>query len=482
MTPVTPIRKWNRRALARRAGALLPALLIGLVAGQAWAWGPHTKITQAALQVLPDKQRWDQALGADNVAALANYCLLPDQRGEDLGKFYADDYLLIRQMPKHAGHTMPTVQETFVPYFRRALQALRTETPVNACRQLGPLVHFVEDVGAPPHAKPKCPHHSELENWVVAEKIVITGYQPKLLGSTDAQAEAGLLRRVAGLVEFSTARADRALPLVSQPTPDRAQVEPILLESALESARATADLLYTVFTLGLQPQGEDTRLVGTVTAGLIPSRNGHGARIVLLDSDYATLAVTEGTQPPGRWQGEYLFHHLKAGTYRVLAYRTASQFRISEPIALKVGQETRLDIALPETDPPGNIIENPDGRLSYLLPDVPDRWRRASPSGKPSPWISAVALVIPQTTYRCGAALKDPEAKVSFRFESRPGKERQPAVVLPLRLDGKLQGELTTRPDRQHTRLVVQVQSSRPLSEAIEKVWVVPDVKTQPAR
>ncbi len=157
MISVTRFRTWNRRVFARLVKTLLPALLLGLLAGQAVAWGPHTKITQAALQVLPEIDRWNATLGADNVAALAAYCLLPDQRGEDLGKFYADDYLLIRQMPRHVGHTMPTVQEAFVPYFRRALQALRTETPVNACRQLGPLVHFVEDVGARAARQAKCP-------------------------------------------------------------------------------------------------------------------------------------------------------------------------------------------------------------------------------------------------------------------------------------------------------------------------------------
>ncbi len=324
------------------------------------------------------------------------------------------------------------------------------------------------------------PYHTELENWVVAEKIVIAGYQPKLLGRTDEEAEAGLLRRIAGLVEFSAARAERALPLVSQPTPDRAQVEPILLESALESARVTADMLYTVFTLGLKPQPEGASLAGTVTAGIFPGRNEHGARIVLLDSDYATLAVTAGPQPAGRWQGEYALTHLAPGAYRVLAYRTGSQYRISEPVSLKAGQTTRLDITLPATSPAGNIVENPDGRLSYLLPDVPDRWRRASPAGKPSPWISAVVSVSPHTSYRCGAVVKDPEAKVSFRFEARPGKgKRLPALVSTLKFDGKLRGELTTTPDAPRTRLVVQVQSSRPLSEAIEKVWVVPEVKGQ---
>src|SRR5690606_25787360 len=134
----------------------------------------------------------------------------------------------------------PGVQVTFEPYFHRALQALRTENPVNACRQLGPLVHFVEDVGAPPHANEECPHHTELENWVDAGQISIRGYQPRLLGRTDEEALQGLLARIAEVVKFSTERADRALPLVSAESPDHAQVEPIILESALESARLTA--------------------------------------------------------------------------------------------------------------------------------------------------------------------------------------------------------------------------------------------------
>ena len=142
---------------------------------EAGAWGPHTTITQEALKVVPEAARWRAALGQENFSALTNYSLLPDQRGQDLKTFYADDYLLIRRMPRHPGHVMPDVQETFEPFFRRALQALRTETPANACRQIGPILHFVEDVGAPPHAKEKCPHHTELENWVRADQIDITG-------------------------------------------------------------------------------------------------------------------------------------------------------------------------------------------------------------------------------------------------------------------------------------------------------------------
>ena len=459
-------------------GLVMAALLIGPLVRDATAWGPHTEITRAALQVLPDSERWKAVLGSDNLAALANYCLLPDQRDQDLGSFYANDYLLIRQMPVHAQHVMPRVQETFTPYFRRALQALRTETPVNACRQLGPLLHFVEDVGAPPHAKERCPHHKELENWVRAEQIVIVGYQPRLLGKTDEEALAGLLQRIAGLVEFSRARAEQALPLVSQPKPDRAQVEPILLESALESARAAADVLYTALTLGLAAQPEGATLTGTVDAAALPLRDDHGARIVLLDTDYSTLAVTtKRSSDEPAWQGSYTLRYLPPGTYRLLAYRTASHYRISEPITLEAGKEKRLDFALHAAEPASNIIENPDGRLAYLQPGVSDRWKGAPPAA-PSSWLSSPAWVKPRTTYRCGAALKDPTAKVSFRFQARPDKDGKaaPPVVCPLAMKGNHRDELTTTLDGQRSTVVVEVQSARPLTEVIENVWVVPEV------
>lgn len=462
---------------------LLAAGLVVVLCGPAGAWGPHSKITEAALEVLPDAARWKAAVGADNLAAMARYCLMPDQRGEDLGAFYADDFLLIRKVPQHVTHVMPGVRDAFAPYFRRALQASRTETPANAMRQLGPLVHFTEDVGAPPHAKPKCPHHKELENWVRAEQINIAGYRPQLLGRNDDEALAGLMRRIDGLVAFSAARAERALPLVSQASPDRAQVEPILLESALESARVTADVIYTMLTLGPAPQTEGACLVGNVTAASLSATDDHGARIVLLDTDYTTLAATTGRPAPGTWQGEYAFRNLPPGSYRVLAYRTGAQSRLSAPVRLDVGRATRLDIALTATDPPGNIVENPDARLAYLPNDVPDRWKRASPKGKPSPWVSAAARVKPKATYRCGAVLKDPEAKVSFRFQPRPGKDgnRGSAVVCPLNVDGKLRGELTTTLDDRRQSVVVQVQSSRPLAEAIERVWIVPAGRYGPA-
>jgi hypothetical protein len=458
---------------------ILTATFLAGPVRQATAWGPHPQITRAAIQVLPDLPRWKAALGSDNLAALAEYCLMPDERGMDMKSYYADDYLLIHQVPRHVSHVMPDVQQTFVPYFRRALQALRTETPVNACRQVGSLVHFVEDTGAPPHAKEKCPHHSELENWVRGDLVVIKGYRPQLLGATDAEAEAGFLRRMASLVAFSKARAERALPLVSQAKPDRAKVEPIILESALESARVTADVLYTLFTLGLAPQPRGAGLVGTVTAATMPLRDDHGARIVLLGTDYATLATTAQPRPDASpWQGTYELRNLPPGDYRVLAYRTASQVRVSKPIHLETGRQTRLDFELRATSPAGNVIENPDARVESLQSGVADRWTAVA--ARPSPlWTSTGAYVAPHTTYRCGAILKDPAAKVQFVFAGRPSlqnKHPQP-LICRLSLDGKLRGELSTTLDDQRWNVTVQVRTARPLKEAIEKVWVVPEVE-----
>lgn len=458
----------------------LAALVVALSTSWAMAWGPHPKITEAALEVLPERQRWNESLGEENVQALAAYCWMPDQRGQDLRAFYADDYLLIRAMPRHVGHTMPSVQEAFEPYFRRALQALRTENPVNACRQLGPLVHFVEDVGAPPHAKANCPHHSELENWLDAEQITIRGYQPQLLGKNDEEALQGMLARIAEVVEFSSARAERALPLVSVANPDRAQVEPIILESALESARLTADVLYTVFTLGLAPQAEGAALSGKITAAELPGNNDHGARIVLVDTDYCTLATTLATASTETgWQGEYTFHHLPPGNYRVLAYRVGSQAAISAPVTLETGKSAQMDLALAAAQPAGNAVDNPDGRLSALQKDLPDHWSVAeTKTGRR--WSSSMVRTRPGVSYRCGAVLKNPQVKVRFELQGVPGKKVEPAAS-ELESGPLAPPEVRLVADQQRPAIVVRVETPvacPSLSEAIERVWIVPEAPT----
>lgn len=433
------------------------------------AWGPHPEITQAALDVVPEMDQWKSLLGQENIQALPRHCLMPDQRGRDLGPFFADDYLLIRKVPYHVGHTMPTVQLAFEPYFRRALQALRTETPVNACRQLGPLVHFVEDVGAPPHAKVNCPHHGELENWVDAKAISIRGYQPQLLGKSDDEAWQGLKRRIDGLVAFSAERAERALPLVNAPNPDRTKVEPILLESALESARVTADVLYTVFHLGLEWQApaDAAGLTGTITASSLPANEDQEAQVVLVDTDYATLAITQPETDRQQWKGEFSFRNLPPGQYTLLAYRVGSLAQKIQ-VTLQAGQTSKVEIRLAPTEPPGNLVYNPDGALQVLSMTSPDRWthQRNTYASAPIPLKRGI-------NYRCGGVRKDPKAVVVFLMPGTPqsGKPTPPPIRKELPLDGK-SNEIELWADRDHTSLVIQVHSERPFTEAVEKIWV----------
>ncbi len=445
------------------------------VAGSLWvwplapaaAWGPHPEITQAALNVLPEMEKWKRLLGDHNIQQLTHYCWMPDYRGRDLGPFYADDYLLIRKMPYHIGHTMPTVQLAFEPYFRRALQAFRTETPTNACRQLGPILHFVEDVGAPPHAKPNCPHHGELENWVNAQAIQIRGYKPQLLGKTDDEAWEGLRRRIEGLVAFSTQRAERALPLVSAPNPDRSQVEPIILESALESARVTADMLYTVFKLGLEwaSPADAAGLKGTITASPLPANEDQEAQVVLTDTDYATLTETMPETDKSQWRGEFSFRNLPPGEYTVVVYRVGSQPATAK-VRLEPGKTAQLDVQLPSAEPAGNLVYNPDGRLHLLPNPTPDRWTKQG-----NTYTSAPITLKRRMTYGCGAVRKDPEAKIFFHMPGlqRGGQPTPPPIRKELPADG---GQIELASDPDHMTLIVQVQSNKPLSEAIEKVWV----------
>lgn len=426
--------------------------------------------------MLPEKERWAQLLGEANLSALIAYSWMPDQQGEDLGSFYADDYLLFRAYPRYPPHGMPGVRGTYAPYFRRALQALRTETPANACRQLGPLIHLVEDSGAPPHAKPNCPHHRELENWLQADAITIPGYRPRLLGRTDDEALGALQQRMDGLIAFSVERAERALPLVAAPEPDRARVEPILLESALECARVVADLLHTAFTLGLAPQAGGASLEGTVTAAEIPLRNEHGARIVLLGTEFGTLAVTAEDAAPAGWSGSYQLRNLPAGTYRVLAYRTGSRLQVAGPVTLGAGQTARLDFTLPPTDPAGNVIENPDAALSYLEEGIPDRWRRVRVGSKWA-WQSAAARVKPGVSYRLGAVLKDPGARVSFRFLLKLMKREMMPTLVALPAGETVPAEKRFTPGMLHSAVQVLVETEKPLPEVIDRVWAVPEVK-----
>jgi hypothetical protein len=478
-----------RRDHALLRYSLLAAAELALVLSAAYAWGPHKRITAAALEVLPEKERWYAELGRENVEALVEYCMMPDEIGVEKPAYCVDDYLVFRALPAYARHTAPPVRDTLAPCFRRALQALRTETPVNACRQIGPILHFVEDAGAPPHTGPGIPEHKALEGWIKGDDISIAGYQPRLLGANDEEALENLHRRVNALIEYSSQRRDRALPLVKAGEAERAKVEAILLESAHETARVSADLLYTVFTLGLKKGQAGPALEGWIEAPAIPGGNDKGARVVLLDTaryealvqagypagdltacatEYATLAATAADAPADTgWRGRLEMRNLPAGEYRLLVVRTGAKWVVSEPVKLASGKAASVRVALPACDPPGNLVQNPDGRLCYLVPGVPDRWRQTTTVDKVTlktrAWATGRMNLTPGR-YRAAVVLKDPAATLRVCFADGKSQAAPPTTTQPAELRFSVE---------KATWAALAIETSKPWAQAIERAWLV---------
>jgi hypothetical protein len=342
----------------------LAALALAVLSMPLFAWGPHSEITQAGADALPADAALLRCLGADS-KKLRDYCWMGDMRRslkrEPETWFYADDYLLFPGMTTHLDHLCPEVKGTYVPYFRRALQAMRTESPVNAARWIGAILHFTEDTGSPPHAAEiRGEVHSKMENWVDARAIHINGYQPQLLGHTDEEALAGFLQRMDGLIEFSKLRAERAKPFVL--SGDRAATEPIVLESALETSRVVADLLFTLGELSTHVPAEGAALQGTIASSPAPEMEKLPAKVLLLGTPYATLA--DGA-------GHYEFRHLPPGTFRVSVLRAGSATAISQVTLARAGSST-LDFTLPGDA--GNLLRNGSFGLHWIAPAQSDAW------------------------------------------------------------------------------------------------------------
>jgi len=493
----------NKTGIGIRTGVVFAILLFPAMA---FAWGPHPQITRAAVEVLCSEsarqtcEEWEKTLGKGALASIGRdleaYCWMPDQAHQDLGAYFANDYLLFRALPFLAGHgydpkSSPTLPQICGIYFRRALQALRTETLTEASRWMGTMTHYLEDAGAPPHAKGiSGPLHGPMENWLNASRIAIPGYTPRLVGVTEAEAVKGIEKRVQDLITFSAKLAEEALPLVQKGESERAQVEPILLQAALECARVLADALHTLFTLRTREQVPPTSLKGIVHAPEIPFHKNKGACVALLDNDRFISAARKG-QPGSAISeaatdyfthsaadGSYIFHHIPAGVYRVAAWKLGARWAISEPVSLRAGETAVVDISLPATDPPNNLLRNPDATLHYLSPDAPEYWSRGSGYGGLHGFpVSAVFTLPRNSSFRLGAALTDRTASVLFRFWEA---WHSPLSEILRLTDSDLQaGGVMFRTGDRGVHGVVIVETQRPLKEALDKVWVVEE--KQPA-
>lgn len=349
-----------------------PALPLALLLA---AWGPHPEITDAGLAALGEGHVLMLRLGSE-AAKLRDYCWMADWRRSLESEFYADDYLLFPAAPRHIEHECPDVRAAYEPYFRRALQALRCETPANAARWLGSILHFTEDTGSPPHAAEiRGDVHSKMENWIDSRSIRLEGYVPKLLGKNDDEAVAGFVKRMEGLIAFSKERGLKLRPLVE--AGDRKACEPMVLECALETSRVVADLLHSLGTLAETARPDGARLRGTISSSAPPGLEKVPAKIILEGTLFSTLADA---------LGGYEFRNLPEGTYVLLVLRAGSDTAREEVTLVKKGRHVK-DISLRESTPAGNLIRNPDFRVRWANPKAPDGWyaSRDVREGEPIP-------------------------------------------------------------------------------------------------
>jgi hypothetical protein len=382
----------NARGTVTR-GLLVAVLLLGCAAG-ASAWGtlPHSWITSAAVDNLGPRHPLVRHLQS-NADRLPTYCQMADWRrglitckgGES---FYADDYLLFPTMPVHLEHDSPAVEETYRPYFRRAVQSLRTETPANAARWIGSLLHFVEDSGSPPHAfKTHGDLHVRMENWVDKRRIRLDGYRPQALGATEDQALEGFVRRMEGLIAYSRERGRKLRPLAEARR--RAEAEPIELESALECSRVVADLLETLGQFVPAEAHGSATLRGMVGSSPAPGLESLPAKIMLEGTNFSTLA-----DPSGAFE----FRNLLPADYRMIVDRPGSE-PMNRPLTLGAGATRFEDVVLPASDPPGNLVRNPRFHLHWIQRQVADHWYRVVKDGATS-WESEPLPVSPGRRYR----------------------------------------------------------------------------------
>jgi len=384
-----------------------PALALALLlAAHAFAWGPHPEITDAGLVTLDGNHRLRALLGPE-AARLREYCWMADNRRSLQADYYPDDYLLFPAATKHYDHLCPEVKATYEPYFRRALQALRTETPPNAARWIGAMLHFLEDTGSPPHAAEiRGDVHSKMENWVDAKKIHIEGYAPQLLGEDDDAAVAGFLRRMDGLIAFSKERGDKLRKPVE--SGDRAAVEPVVLESALETSRVVADLLHTLGTLVEKGSRDGATLRGTLTSKPCPGLEKVGVKVMLEGTLYSTLADASGV---------YEFRNLPAGKYRLIVMCAGHEAAFEEVVLEKRGRHTK-DISMRESVPAGNLIRNGGLRVRWVSPARPDGWHPSK-----NTWEGEPVPVLPGRKVRVQARWKEGargELLVRWRNSSAP--------------------------------------------------------------
>lgn len=398
---------------------LCGALAAVLCAPQAAAWDSkiHPGIVRAALSAIPPEDRLREKWGAE-IWRLQQYVQLGDwinalvvQReewhvgGETLElpglQFYANDFLIFPGATRPFQHMAPDVQAAYRPFFLRALQALRMESPENAARWVGSLLHFVTDSGSPPHAiGVRGPDHTRMESGFDTARIDLTGYRPKPLGETPEAALNGLIDRMNALIAFSAIRGKQMVPYA--PMNDRSRLDGPALESASETARVTADTIHTLLHLANNSGSAGASLIAEITAPAIDGLENLPAKIMFPGTEYSTLS-TQSPPEFGAYRGVFSLRSIPPGTYSIAVERPGSEPLRIAGLVLKAGQPVHANWKLSPSDVSGNMALNPHLELRWVTKDAPDHWHSDTAKRQ---WISDNIPVTAGREYRAGCERK----------------------------------------------------------------------------
>ena len=208
-----------------------------------------------------------------------------------------------------------------------------------------------------------------------------------VLGQTPAAATRGFEERMAGLIAFSKQRAERLYPFIK--ASDRAGAEPIVLESANETARVTADLLHTLLFLAerRRERAAEHEALGALEASVSQSTTAGieslSAKLMFAGTSYSTMSELVMVDK-GIYRGVFLLRNIRPGTYRAIVSRVGAQPLFVDSLTIRAGTTTRADWRLETAMPPGNLAPNPDFRIRWTT-TAPDQWRADEKLGA---WVS----------------------------------------------------------------------------------------------
>jgi hypothetical protein len=450
----------------------VPLSLLVISTGFAWDSKIHSGIIHAALMAIPQEDRIQERWGPE-VWRLQEYVQMGDwintvvsqREAWDVGgqtltqtglQFYANDYLLFPSMTHSVQYSVPDVLATYQPFFLRALQALRTESPANAARWVGSVLHFITDSGSPPHTiGVKGEDHTKMESWLDTSLIDLSRYHPRMLGSTDEVALEGLLSRMNSLIAFSAVRGKQLLPLVK--VNDRPHIEPIALESAAETSRVTADVIHTLLQLSRpDANSKGASVVAGIAATAVDGMENLPAKLIALGTSYSTLSE-ESLPAYHTYLGTFSLRNLPPGAYLMAIERVGSETLYPPPLVLKSGETVRLNWKLHPSLVEGNLAPNPDLSLRWVASDAPDHWRFDSSRHQ---WISDNIPVVPGRSYRAGCKLKqDAASEVELQWMSHAW-EAMKSPPAPLHSSGQACEDIlvTAAPNSIFVRFAVKSQ------------------------